>query len=196
MFIGLFIDAAFANNADLSSQLGFLTTLMDADGNCNTVHYGSAKCKRVTRSALSSELYAMVHGFDQTYVIKATLEQFMNRGVPLHIFTDSKSLFDSLTTLNSTTEKRLLIDLSMLRESYEKHEIAEVFWIPGGQNPADALTKTGACDALVKLIQTNKVDITPAAWIERETPEWAKSGTAASAKFAHFLKAECRNKDT
>lgn len=53
LFIGVFIEAAFANKLDLSSQLGFLTTLMDDSSNCNRIHYSSIKCK----SALSSELF-------------------------------------------------------------------------------------------------------------------------------------------
>lgn len=50
---------------------------------------------------------------------------FLN--LPLRLYTDSLSLFANLTTLNSTSEKRLLIDLSMLRESYERREIPDVY---------------------------------------------------------------------
>ena len=170
--VGVFIDAAFANNPDYSSQLGFITTLMDKNNTCNIVHYGSVKCKRVTRSALASELYAMVHGFDQSYVVKVTIDSFLGKCIPLNIYTDSKSLFDSLVTLNTTSEKRLLIDLSMLRESYERREIANVYWIPSEQNPADGLTKKGSCDALNNLVSTNNANITPNAWIERPTKKW------------------------
>ena len=173
--ISVFVDAAFANNTDNSSQLGFLTVLMDQHYFCNIVHYRTCKCKRVTRSVLASELYAMVLGFDQSYVIKQTIESFLGRKIPLHVFTDSKSLFDSLTSLNTTTEKRLLIDLSLLRECYERNEIAEVFWIPGDQNPADGLTKKNACKALENLMSTNKVDISPKAWIERDSPSWSNN---------------------
>ena len=100
--VGVFIDASFANNSDYSSQLGFLTTLMDATNTCNIVHYGSVKCKRVTRSALASELYAMVYGIDQFYVIQKTIKLFFGKRVPLRIFTDSLSLFDSLTHKGSS----------------------------------------------------------------------------------------------
>jgi len=171
---GIFIDAAFANNTDYSSQLGFVTVLMDSSGTANIVHYGSIKSKRVTRSALAAELYGMVYGFDQSFVILRAIEQFLGREIKLQIFTDSLSLFDSLTNLNTTTEKRLLIDLSMLRESYEKREIADVFWIGGDENPADGLTKKTPCKALEDLMITNKLNITPSAWIERKPPPWAK----------------------
>lgn len=75
----------------------------------------------------------MVHGFDQSFVIKRALELFVNKDITLKVYTDSQSLFDSLSTLNTTTEKRLFIDLAMLRESYEKQEIADVFCISGSQ---------------------------------------------------------------
>ena len=35
-----------------------------------------------------------------------------------------------------------------------------VRWISGKANPADAMTKIGACDALKKLVETNTVDLT------------------------------------
>ncbi len=38
-----------------------------------------------------------------------------------------------------TAEKRLLIDLALLREAYENRDISEIVQIPGDQNPADAL---------------------------------------------------------
>lgn len=83
----------------------------------------------------------MVYGLDQSYVLKKAAEVFLGRPIPLKIFTDSLSLFDSLTALNTTSEKHLLIDLSMLREIYERREIADIFWIRGEDNPADGLTK-------------------------------------------------------
>lgn len=44
--------------------------------------------------------------------IQQAAQKFMGRNIPLHIYTDSLSLFQSLTTLKTTSEKRLLIDLS------------------------------------------------------------------------------------
>ena len=165
---GVFIDAAFANHPDMRSQLGFVTVLMDKNFNANIVHYGSSKSKRVTRSVLSAELYAMMYGFDTSSVILHTLRSFLGKSIPLRLYTDSKCLFDSLTRLNSTTEKRLLIDLSLLREAYELREITEVLWIPGKQNPADGMTKQGPCHALLQLIKNNQIEVSPNAWIDRQ----------------------------
>lgn len=168
MFFAIFIDASFATNEDLSSQLGFVACLCDSKYNANIVHYGSSKSKRVTRSVLAAELYAMVYGFDHSSVIHVALQEFLGRRVPLRVYTDSKSLFDSLVSLNTTTEKRLLIDLTMLRECYEYREITEVLWIPGDENPSDAMTKLRSCSALSHLMKHNTLNINPKSWIERE----------------------------
>lgn len=96
----------------------------------------------------------MVYGFDQSYVIQKSISMFLGKPVPLKVFTDSSSLFDSLTTLNTTSEKRLLIDLRMLRKIYDNREIADIYWISGDQNPADGLTKKNPCNALEDLMKT------------------------------------------
>ncbi|EED15482.1 conserved hypothetical protein [Talaromyces stipitatus ATCC 10500] len=166
-----FVDAAFANNKDLSSQIGFVIVLADASNNANIVHWSSVKCKRITRSVLASELYAMVNGFDFAASIKATITQILHleNPLPLVICTDSKSLYDCLVKLGTTQEKRLMIDLMCLRQSYERQEITEVKWIDGNSNPADAMTKNKACNALQILVDTNKLHITVDGWVERST---------------------------
>eukprot|EP00171_Calliarthron_tuberculosum_P004960 IDg4960t1 len=173
-YIAVFVDASFASNRDYSSQLGFLIALVDSNGFANIIHYASVKSKRVTRSVLAAELYAMVHGYDSAATLQLSLSAIFRRRLAVRIYTDSRSLYDSVTRLSSTREKRLLIDLSLLREAFEKREISDVFWIPGNQNPADAFTKQSPCAALTRLLQTNKIDINPNAWVERPSPSWMK----------------------
>jgi hypothetical protein len=120
----VFTDASFANNKDLSSQMGALLVVADAQGNANILHWVSIKCKRVTRSVLALELLAMVHGFDSAFCVKATLDLVLNTDVPLVICTDSKSLYDCLVKLGTTQEKRLMIDVMCMREAYKRREIA------------------------------------------------------------------------
>jgi hypothetical protein len=52
-----------------------------------------------------------------------------------------------------------MINLMCLRQAYERCEIAEVKWISGGNNPADAMTKAKPCQALKILIDTNKFNL-------------------------------------
>ena len=163
-----FTDSSFANNKDCTSQIGYVVVLADASGNANILHWQSIKCRRVTRSVLASELYALSHGFDTASTIKSTLSQICSKNIPLIMCIDSHSLYDCLVKLGTTKEKRLMVDLLCLRQSYERREITEILWIKGEKNPADAMTKAKACDALQKLIETNKLDIELDGWVERQ----------------------------
>lgn len=111
--MGVFVDASFATSERLRSQLGSIVCLIDNNHNVNIVHYASVKCKHIARSVRAAELGAFGLGFDQGFPIRTAVKKILQRTVEMKIYTDSKRLFDALTSLNSTMEKRLLIDLSM-----------------------------------------------------------------------------------
>ena len=175
----VFVDASFANNKDFSSQIGFVITLANEHSEHsaftitgNVIHWSSVKCKRVTRSVLASELYAMVHGVDIGIAIKATIDNIIRQlailnPIPLIVCTDSRSLYDCLVKLGTTREKRLMIDIMSLRQSYEQREITEVRWIDGKDNPADSMTKNTPCTALKTLVNTNQLKVKVDGWVER-----------------------------
>ena len=169
----VFTDASFAGNKDLSSQIGYVIVLADIDNNANILHWSSTKCKRVTRSVLASELYAMAHAFDAASSIKSTITQLLHMTTPLPLIlcTDSKSLYECIVKLGTTQEKRLMIDLMCLRQSFERKEINEVKWIDGTTNPADAMTKSKPCSALQQLINTNKLNINVSKWVDRTSTD-------------------------
>ncbi|EKD14183.1 polyprotein [Drepanopeziza brunnea f. sp. 'multigermtubi' MB_m1] len=116
----VFVDRAFANNADLSSQIGFVAILG------NEAH----KCKRVTRAVLASELYAMSLGIDMAIAMSTTFAQITAQLRILNflvvVCTDSYSLYECIVKLGTTKEKRLMIDIMAIRESYERRELSEV----------------------------------------------------------------------
>ena len=121
----------------------------------NIVHWSSVKCKRVTRSVLASELYTIAYGFDIGAAIKATVELQLNISLPLTLCTDSKLIYKCLIKLGTTQEKRFMINIMCLRQSYKRHEIAKVKWIDGDSNPVDTMTKNKLLSALKQLIDTN-----------------------------------------
>ena len=87
--------------------------------------------------------------------------------ITLIICTDSKLLYDCLVKLGTTKEKRLMVDIMAIRESYERREISEIVWISGNKNPADSMTKEKPSNALNKFIRTNTLDIEALGWVER-----------------------------
>ncbi|KAI0995221.1 hypothetical protein K3495_g12962 [Podosphaera aphanis] len=176
----VFVDGSFANNKDYSSQIGYEIILANERAGDkyfeitgNLVHYSSTKSKRVTRSVLASEVYGMVAGVDMAISINTTitkiLEQLNMESLPLIVCTDSFSLYDCLVKLGTTREKRLMIDIIAIRQSYEKRELTEIRWINGNDNPADAMTKANPNKALQKFVDTNKLNIRIEGWVLRDT---------------------------
>ena len=171
----VFTDAAFANNRDGSSQIGFVLVLTDGKL-ADIVHWSSVKCRRITRSILAAELFAVMLGFDASAVIRSTLELFGNKKgegpmgtgkIPLILATDPKSLYECLIKLGTTTEKRLMVDVMLLRQAYERRLVTEVVWIEGKDNVADAMTKSNAGNALTRLVNTNAMIMARNGWVDR-----------------------------
>jgi len=105
----------------------------------------------------------MVNGFDIGIAIATTLrimtEQLRLPLIPLVICTDLYSLYECLVKLRTTKEKRLIINIMALRQSYERREITEIRWINGDNNPADAFTKASLNRALERFIDSNKLTV-------------------------------------
>ena len=177
----IFVDGSFANNRDLSSQIGYVIVLGNEKApnpteniitlRGNIIHWSSTKCKRVTRSVLASEIHGMSSGVDIGYALNETLNQIMTQlgrpPIPLIVCTDSFSLYECIVKLGTTKEKRLMIDIMALRQMYEKRELVEVRWISGRSNPADSMTKAAPNHALASLIDNNELELGIEGWVER-----------------------------
>jgi hypothetical protein len=75
---------------------------------------------------LAAELYAMIHEFDVKSILKTTLTKMLEIFISLILVIDFKSLYDCLIQLEITVEKRLMIDVMTLRQSYKPREITEI----------------------------------------------------------------------
>ena len=175
MKLFVFVDSSFANNKDFSSQIRYLIILSNETANetangideftikGNLIHYSSTKSKRVTRSVLASEIYGMVGGVDMAIAINITIRMITSQlGLPpivIIVCTDSYSLYECLVKLRITKEKCLMINIMVLCQSYERREIAEVRWINGKDNPADAMTKSTPNKALERFLDNNQLTI-------------------------------------
>ena len=64
-----------------------------------------------------------------------------------------------MVKLGTTKEKRLMIDIMAIRQSYERRELLEIRWIAGNSNPADVMTKSIANKSLKSLVSTNHLNV-------------------------------------
>ena len=169
LHLRVYTDASFGTNEDLTSQLGFVVLLCDAENNCH-MDVASKKCKRVVRLILGGGFYAFTEGFDCVYMIKHDLQHLYGMSIPLQMRTDSKQMFDVVTKASSPSEKRLLIDIAATRESYNANEISNVGLVRSEHNVADGLTKTKFCRALDDLLRTGMDKIPVQHGVIRRTP--------------------------
>ena len=171
--IMVFTDAFFANNRDLSSQIGYVICIVNKTNNANFIHWNSIKCKRITRSVLALELYAMAHEFDLRTIIKTTLKKVLCSNIFFIFCTDSKSLYDCFVRLSTIHEKRLMIDVMNLKQSYERRKITKMKWMNEKNNLVDSMIKFRKSSALKTLIDINRISLTISEWMERTAPETA-----------------------
>jgi hypothetical protein len=84
----------------------------------------------VTKSVLALEIYDMIGGIDMSFVIGFTLTIIMKQLelfiILIIIYTDFYSLYECLVKLGIIKEKRLMIDIMIIRESYENRELFEI----------------------------------------------------------------------
>jgi hypothetical protein len=118
----------------------------------------------------------MMNGFDAGVALCTTLKQITDAldlpRIPMIICADSRSLYECIIKLGSTLEKRLMIDIMSLRESYERREIAEIRWIVGKDNPSDACTKKNPNAVLKRLVMHNKITVRVEAFVQRPDKTW------------------------
>jgi hypothetical protein len=137
----------------------------------NIMHWNSTKCKRITRSTLASEVYEIMNEVNIGIALATTLEIIIIRlnqpEIPLVICINSYSLYECLMKFGTTQEKRLMIDILALRQSYERRKIAKIRWIYNRDNPANALIKATANNSLKQLVSTNKLVVRMEGHVER-----------------------------
>lgn len=162
-----FADASFANNHDLSTQLGHICFLSDAHCRSVPIAFRSYKSRRVVRSAMAGEVIAFSDLFDVSASLASELGQVYGRKIPVHLFTDSKSMFDVISKGSRTSEKRTMLDIAAAREGFADKTISDIGFVRSSENLADGLTKSMSQGALRDVVATGTFEVHPEQWIIR-----------------------------
>ena len=161
--LSIFADASHGNFSDGESQLGYLIMLIGDDGKCSLLNWQSKRIKRVVRNTLAAEILALSDAVDDGIYISEIVSKLLFNGtksLPIEIYTDSKSLFDTIKSKKNILEKRLRIDIAMLREMFEQKLITNIRNISTKNQLANALTKKGASTKeLLDLLQKGVINI-------------------------------------
>ena len=143
-YLECFSDASFANLMDGGSQGGFVIFLRGGDVRC-PIYWQSKRIRRVVKSTLSAEALALLDCLETAVYLAKILQEISGCGnFEIRAFVDNKSLVDNLSSGGNVEDKRLRIDIAVLRGMLESGEIAEVAWVDASGQLADCLTKKGA----------------------------------------------------
>jgi hypothetical protein len=96
---------------------------------------------------LASKVYAMAYGVNIAIAIGTTITKIANclnvAKVLIIVCTNFFFLYECLMKLGTIKEKRLIIDIMVMRQIYEYQKIYDIRWINGENNSADAMIKSG-----------------------------------------------------
>ena len=145
-----FCDASFGNLSNGGSQGGFISFIVDNKGVYCPVAWQSRRIRRVVKSTLGAECLSAVDAAEASVLISLTLKNIIYGDtsneikIPICIICDNRSLVQTVHSSTTTVDKRLIIDISILREMVEKNEINEFRWVSTDFQIANSFTKQGA----------------------------------------------------
>jgi hypothetical protein len=100
----------------------------------------SRTVKLMCRSSSASEVLSAVEGYDATMWILALWKKISGQDLDALLVTDSESLQQKAVSTALPTEKRIRIDMALLRQGLRRGEYG-LMWAGSSSNLANPLTK-------------------------------------------------------
>lgn len=147
VFVSTFTDASFNQTSSSGyGQSGIITGLrIEMEHGLDLYHaidWCSNKQRRVSYSPYGAEVLACADADDRGFYLKSALNSiFTRKPTRNELFSDSRCLYDTTTTLHEGKDYRLRPTVQRIRNSFDSQELNYMRWIAGTSNPADALTK-------------------------------------------------------
>jgi hypothetical protein len=91
-------------------------------------------------------------------MLQHDIERMICRDILIHAFTDSLSLFDVISGSTTTSEKRLMIDITAAKEADKEWTIDTISFIRTNFNPADAFTNVVRYHASEDILLRGKIE--------------------------------------
>lgn len=135
----VYTDAAVGAKNDMSGRLGYVIYRRCGD-TTHPIHWGAHKLRRVARSSATAEILAASEGTSAVLYLQSLLAEIQYAHDTV-LVTDSKSVYNLVTSIREPTETLNKVDLSAMREAFNNGSLSQVRWTPGIYHVADALTK-------------------------------------------------------
>ena len=141
-----YADASYGNLPDGGSQGGFYVELNDGIKSA-PLDWRSKRLTRTPKNTLAAETISMVEGFESAYLISKLLNEILHQNtskeIEIEAITDNFSLFEASHTTTAIQDRRLRIELAILREGITRSEF-QLKWIDTKNQLSDCFTKKGS----------------------------------------------------
>jgi hypothetical protein len=135
-------DGSLGNLDDGKSQGGRIACLSNKTGHsvASWIFWESRTFKRVCRSSSASEVLSTVESYDATMCLLALWKEISGQDLDALLVTDSNNLQQEAVSKSLPTEKRLRIDMALLRQGLRRGEYG-LAWAGSSRNLANPLMK-------------------------------------------------------
>ena len=139
------------------SQGGYISFIVDKNGVFSPVTWQSRKIRRVVKSTIGAECLAAVEAAEVTIFIATMIRDVLklSSNIDSFLFCDNRNLVNAVHSSTNLEDKRLVLDISILRDLVEQRELTEFLWIATDLQLADVLTKQGASSKLLLNVLNN-----------------------------------------
>ena len=97
------------------------------------------------RSTIEAEALALIEGAEGGMLVSEWWKEICKTeiGIPIKVFTDSKTLHNAARSMTKVINMRLRVDIAYIRELLEERCIKEINWVSTRCQVADIFTKEG-----------------------------------------------------
>ena len=150
--IWVFTDASHAKlEVGIKSSEGRFVFLVNTKSReIYVLNWRSALISQVCNSAKAAETHAVRNSSDELVYYTQLMDQIFGRKLPIYIFTDSKSLKDSIYSTTLVKEKSLRICIANIKQWIEDGTVDAIKWVDTKLQIADVLTKANAPSELIR----------------------------------------------
>lgn len=154
-YMEVYSDASFANLSDGGSQGGHIVFLTDGIRSCPLV-WRSCKVRRVVKSTIAAETLALVDGLEAAYMLSKLCAEVIHgtdSGKDMSVVgvTDNRNLVDAAYSSKLLEDRRLLIEMGIVREMINRNEV-ELRWVKANDQVGDVLTKVGVSGSKLRQV--------------------------------------------
>ena len=128
----VFSDASFKNLFNGASQGGYIVFIKRKDSpNATPLLWKSKKLKRIVRSTLFAETYALLDAIDDCIFVRRLTAQLLgveDDDIIIKCYTDSKTLVDNSVSDKLVDDKRLRDEITCLKETLKLDNVS-LSWV-------------------------------------------------------------------